>query len=120
MGSWLHFSNRFREVVGKAHGKLVICADYRLLHPMAPDIANAWLGGLREMNPKLERSALLLPAGAPAVRLQIERVLREAKHPGRRACSDAAEVKAWLSSCLDSAEQARLTQFLAWTAVRPK
>jgi hypothetical protein len=45
--------------------------------------------------------------------VQMERLLREARNLRRRVCSDPAEVKAWLASCLDSTEQARLVEFLA-------
>jgi hypothetical protein len=80
---------------------------------MSPELAGACLQSFQEGNARLERSAILLPRNVPTFRLQVERILREAKHPYRRVCKDTAEAKAWLSSCLDSAEQIRLDEFLA-------
>lgn len=110
---WLDYSNRVRALAAERPGAIVICADYRQLQVMQKEVAAALLEGLREFNPILYRSALLLPSDAPTLLLQMERLLREARNLRRRVCSDAAEVKAWLASCLDSTEQARLVEFLA-------
>jgi hypothetical protein len=107
------YANRVRGLAAERPGSIVICADYRRLRLMDKEVAEAALDGLRDLNPLLNRSALLPPADAPALRLQMERLLRDARNPGRRICTDAAEVRAWLSSCLDSTEQARLVEFLA-------
>jgi hypothetical protein len=64
------------------------------------------------MNPRLVRSALLLPRHDPSLRLQIERLLREAHNPSRRICLDAADVRVWLQPCLDAATEAEVQAFL--------
>jgi hypothetical protein len=103
------YANRVRGLAAERPGAMVICADYRHLRLMSKEVEAAALDGLRDFNPLLHRSALLLPAGAPT----LLRLVCDARNPRRRICSDAAEVKAWLSSCLDSTEQACLAEFLA-------
>lgn len=112
MAEFVGFTELFRSEADKVVGPVVICADYRQLQVLKEEVAIAVLTGLRQFNAKLERSALMLPTHATTLRLQMDRLLREAKHPGRRVCSDAAEVKAWPSSCLDATEQSRLDEFL--------
>jgi hypothetical protein len=113
VADWLDYSNSVRALAAERPGAIVICADYRQLQVMNREVAAALLDGLREFNTRLYRSALLLPSDAPTLQLQMERILREARNLRRRVCSDAAEVKAWLASCLDAIEQARLAEFLA-------
>jgi hypothetical protein len=106
-------SQRFFTVVDGVPGSVVICADYRRLEVMNEDVASAWTRDLVRANAKVQRSALLLPLRADVLRLQIVRVVREARNPQRRICMDAAEAKAWLKSTLDPAEMAGLDGFLA-------
>jgi hypothetical protein len=110
---WFNCVNSLRAVAAERPGAIVICADFRQLQVMNAEIAAVVLESLRDFNPMLYRSAILLPANAPTLLLQMERLLREARNLRRRICSDGAEVKAWLASCLDSTEQARLVEFLA-------
>jgi hypothetical protein len=100
-------------IIASAAGSITICADHRLLRVLSEDAASALLDGLRQVNTKIVRSALLLPRHDPGLRLQIERLLREAQSTSRRICLDAADVRAWLHPCLDAASQVAVQAFLS-------
>jgi hypothetical protein len=113
VSEWSGLAVSVGKMAATIEAPIVLCADYRRLQLLSEEVAGAVLESFREFNSKLERSALLLPAKASTLRLQIERILREAKHPARRVCVDVAEAKAWLSSCLTENQQLRLEEFLA-------
>jgi hypothetical protein len=50
---------------------------------------------------------------SPTFGMQIQRMIREANNPNRRAFRDPAELLAWLSEVLDERESARLREILA-------
>lgn len=108
----IHMNTSLEAIIASAPGPVAICADHRLLRVLAGDAAEALLDGFRHVNPRLVRSALLLPRHDPSLRLQIERLLREANNPSRRICLDAADVRAWLQPCLDTGTQAEVQAFL--------
>jgi hypothetical protein len=93
--------------------QVVACCDYRGLRVLDDKSAGSALRGMKMVNPKLQRSAVLLPCASATLRLQMERIFRDAGNHARRICTDAAEVKAWLGSCLDAGERAALDRFLA-------
>ena len=99
-------------IIASAPGAVSICADHRLLRVLGEEAADTLLDGFRRVNSRLGRSALLLPRHDPSVRLQLERLLREANNPSRRICLDAADVRAWLQPCLDATTQAEVQKFL--------
>ena len=113
MADWLNLSSGVRSVAKEIPGPIVICADYRQLQVMHQDVVSPLLDEFRQFNSKVRRSALMMPSNAPTLRRQMEALLREAHHSGRRVCVDAAEVKAWLSSCLDGPERHGLDEFIA-------
>jgi hypothetical protein len=110
---WNDFLGQFTRASAAAPGRLVICADYRALRVLTPAVADSVLECLKSVNRRLERSALLLPKNAPTVRLQVDRLVREAKELNRRTCNDPAEAEAWLSPCLNEKERTRLKLFMA-------
>jgi hypothetical protein len=61
---------------------------------------------------RLLRTATLLSA-SPTQGLQIQRMIREANHPERRAFRDARALAAWLGGVMTEAEKARLEEVLA-------
>jgi hypothetical protein len=113
VGDWFSIMGAWRSVSEQIPGPIVACADYRRLQVMDEEVAAAVVEGFRQFNLRVQRSAVMLPANSPTIRLQAERVLREAPTPGRRICVDVAEVKAWLTASLDATEQARMNEFLA-------
>jgi hypothetical protein len=113
---WSAFMKPFRRAIAAAPGRLVICADYRGLRVLTPAVAEAVLAGFTTQNPRLERSAILLPKRSHTLRLQVDRLVREAKDPNRRTCIYPAEAEAWLAPHLNDDERARLTLFLGRVA----
>jgi hypothetical protein len=93
-------------------GRVVLCTDLTGARTFAPETAERWVQVMRSDNPRLERSAILVGESA-RVSLQIERMVREAQHPGRRTFRDVAELSQWLAPVLDEAERAALERFLA-------
>ncbi len=109
---WGELNRAFLAAAEGVAAPLVVYGDYSGLTPLSEEVANAVLQGLRSFNPKLRRAALLLPERSAVLRLQMERLLREARSAARRVCVDQEEAKAWLAPCLDSAELGRLNEFI--------
>ena len=111
------YERELRGVFARHPGLLIGCCDTRPpnnaveVHP--PDVAEALVGLLSRGNPRLEKSAILLPRGQATFYLQMDRLVRMAKHPDRRTFHEPAELKAWLSGSLDARERARLDEFLS-------
>jgi hypothetical protein len=93
--------------------RVVSCVDMRSLRPLPPDVSDAFVDVLRGANPRIERTACLLPEASATLRLQIERLHREAGNPARRTFRDAGDLRAWLGEVLDLAERRRLADFLS-------
>jgi hypothetical protein len=116
MGEWSAFMRPFRQAVASTPGRLVICADFRGLRVLTPLVAEAVLESWKRLNPSHERTALLVPKNSHTLRLQLDRLVREAKDVNRRTCVEPEEAEAWLAPHLDGDERARLTLFLGRAA----
>jgi hypothetical protein len=110
------YSNAFRAMIEEVGGPFVVCTDFRQLQIMNQEVSAALLEDIRRPDPRMLRSAVLVPASSPTLRLQCERLTREAANPSRRICADPDDVKAWVSPCLDAVEQARVLEFLTLPA----
>jgi hypothetical protein len=64
-------------------------------------------------NAKIERSAIVVAAGKSGLTLQIERLVRDAKNPNRRAFDQPDAAVRWASELLTEAEQTSLQGFVA-------
>jgi hypothetical protein len=82
----------------------VICADWRGIEVFPPEVGDALLEVLRRDNRRIERSALLLSPANAIFNLQVERLLREAENPSRRAFRSVEQLLTWLSEVLSPAE----------------
>ncbi len=102
--------------MGERLRRFVIVADYRAVKIFPPSVAEALQRLMSGMNPAVERSALLVEAGHATNFMQVERIVRQAAHPERRAFRDPRELTAWLGEKLDADERRRLEQFLAQPA----
>jgi hypothetical protein len=67
---------------------------------------------MRSENPKIERSAPLLDSSSATFALQVDRMVRQASHPGRRIFRDRAELRDWLQEPLGPDERTALEAFL--------
>jgi hypothetical protein len=105
---------RFRDVAARLpHAQLVICGDYRGLRVFAPEVAERFTTMLSRENARVERSAILCSPEHATSMLQIERTVKNAGSPSRRAFRVQPDLEAWLGEVLTDEEKARLSQFLA-------
>jgi hypothetical protein len=101
------------QAVRSIRGPCVIIADYRqarfLLEEDTPRLTQLY----RSHNNHIERSAIVVSEASAVAVLQMERVIREAKYPSRRAFRDTREAAAWLDEVLGPAERTRLRVVLS-------
>lgn len=91
----------------------IICSDWRGIDVFPPDVGDALLEVLRRDNARIERSAVLLSAGSAIFNLQVERLLREAGNPSRRAFRDVELLLAWVGEVLRPEELERARALFA-------
>src|SRR5262245_6149043 len=91
---------------------VVFCSDFRGVNVFAPPIVERIVKGMRRDNPKIKRTALLLPASSAIMSLQIERIVREAGNPARRTFRAAHDAVAWLGEVLEQHERESLKVFV--------
>lgn len=110
---------RMGEVLGPLARPPVIFADYTRALVLFPAETEALARIFRQYNARFERSAIIVsPTSATSV-LQMERVIREAENPARRAFRDATDAATWLSEILDDEERMRLQVVLAAASSSP-
>jgi hypothetical protein len=98
-------------VAGVRTRKVVVCADYRQVRLLAARVADAFRDMMATTNPRIERSAMLLPPASTQT-LQIDRIARETRYAGRRTFREASALERWLAEVLGPAEQRRVHEFL--------
>jgi hypothetical protein len=94
----------------------VIVADCRHTRFLLEEHAAYLAQIFRRHNDHIERSAILVSATSAIGVLQMERVIREAKNPARRAFRDPNEAASWLDEVLTPVERARVRVALAQRA----
>ncbi len=109
-----------RSVVGRVAGRVVICTDLTDARTFAPSTVERFVQAMKADNPRLERSAILLGPDSPTLLLQLERMIKESSHPGRRTFRDTAELAEWLRPVLGEDEQRALDVFLGRAATRDR
>jgi len=103
---------RFLAVVaGVKKRRVVVCADYRQVRLLAARVADAFRDMMATTNPRVERSAMLLPPASTQT-LQIDRIARETRFSGRRTFREEAALERWLSEILENPEMRRVREFL--------
>jgi len=90
--------------IEEAGTKAVICSDWRLIDIFAPSVADAILDMLNATNHIVFRGGILLNVEKATLNLQVERILRDARHPGRRCFRDKDNLLHWLGESLEPAE----------------
>jgi hypothetical protein len=96
----------------RAGSEAVICADCRGATPFTGEVANACAQAMRQLNPYIVRSALLLDPSNTMFNLQLERVAQCAGNDQRRLFGDADELRDWLDGTLAAAERRALRTLL--------
>jgi hypothetical protein len=105
------FGVQARQLFATVGRLLVFCTDARALGVLPADIAERIVSMMRADNAAVERNAVLV-APSTVMGLQLERMVREAGHPGRRVFRDAATLVGWLGEALIAEERAELQRFL--------
>jgi hypothetical protein len=90
----------------------VLCADHRPVFIYPQPVAARLVGLFLRMNSHLDRAALLCARSNATLVLQLERLVREAAYAARRVCYTPEEMQAHLAPALDTAELARMREFL--------
>jgi hypothetical protein len=99
------------KAIRAAGGEALFCVDWRRLRILAPPVADALVVLMKSGNPRLVRSAALIGAQA-AFGLQVDRVLRSADNPSRRAFRDPEELLGWIGEVATAEEAAQARAFL--------
>ena len=97
-------------VIGSVVGPYVCFVDLVDATVFPPDVVDAYVATMRN-EPRLERTGTLLPS-SPTLGLQIERMIREAGNPRRRAFRELLALGMWLGAALDGEERTRLAELL--------
>ncbi len=93
--------------------RAVICADYREISVFPPEVADELARLMGDMNPYVERSAILVAPEHATNALQVNRFVQETRNESRRRFTDTHQLARWLGEVLDSNERERLVQFLS-------
>jgi hypothetical protein len=96
-------------------GALLFCVDWRRLRVLAPDVVDALTLMIKGGNSRTVRSAALISEHA-TFGLQVERVLRTANNPARRAFRDPELLLEWIAEVATNAELTRARAFLLGSA----
>jgi len=107
------------EVVASVGGPYVCLVDLVGATVFPPDVVARYVETMRSEQELVRTATLLSPS--PTLGLQIQRMIREANHPARRAFRDPVELQVWLAEVLDGDERARLAFVLAqrWSLPPP-
>ncbi len=92
---------------------VVVCADYRNVKFVKAELVAQFIEFLKAVNPKIERSGVLLAPGNAIFTLQMTRMVREADFPNRRTFTEPRELEGWLGEVLTAPERTRLGAFLS-------
>lgn len=107
------FRRKLADFIDSSPVPMVVCADISGLRILPPDLAQELVWIMRHDNPRIERSAILLPGDRASLELQFDRLLTEAANANRRCFQDSGELERWLGVVLNKAECIRLGRFLA-------
>jgi hypothetical protein len=106
-------NSRFCEAVRQAGAGAMICGDFRGASPLSREVADAWSRAMREANPGIARSALLVDPANVTFNLQIERIVRCAGNPERRVFADVTDLRTWMECDLTEREREALRAFFS-------
>jgi len=113
------FEVDLRSAIAAVPGQVVFCTDLRAARVLTEKVAERVIEVMRWDNPKVRRTALLLPEGHAVLALQFERIVRAAGNPARRTFQHAEQAAHWLGEVLNPAEQESLLELLAEGEVAP-
>lgn len=107
----VQFGRDHAAVVDAIRGPYVCLVDLVDATIFPPDVVTAYVATMKH-EPRLLRTGTLLNQ-SPTFGMQIQRMIREANHPDRRAFRAPGELEAWLGEVLGEPERRRLHEVLA-------
>ncbi|HBL28895.1 MAG TPA: hypothetical protein DD490_18835 [Acidobacteria bacterium] len=105
------FTNELRLVISRIPERYIGVVDLLHADTFPVDVAQGLIQLLSAMSDRVERTAFLIGESA-IFSLQIERVLRNAANPNRKAFRDPLPLGKWLEEILTQNEHTRLELFL--------
>ena len=91
----------------------ILCVDCRAAAALPPGAVDAMSRSMREVNPRIERSAVLVDSSNSMFSLQAERAVQCAGKSERQVFSDVDEALEWLDRGLTEVERSELRKFLS-------
>ena len=105
------FVEEHKATVSRIPDRYVGVVDLHRADVFPAEVAAALIQLLSQMADRVERTAFLIGEGA-VFALQIERVIRNAASPHRKAFREPEPLKEWLGEILNAGEHFRLDTFL--------
>ena len=106
------FENLLQRELLRAHGKVVVCSDYRDAPVLSSERAEDFNTLVRLVSPRVERSAVLLSQSQATFNMQLQRMVLSGATPVRRSFYDERDGLRWLGEALDPHERERLLAFV--------
>jgi hypothetical protein len=103
---------RFAGLTAKVSGKFIAVVDSRKATVLSPEVADRFTALMRNDNPRIERAGFIIGESA-GLSLQLERMVRTAGNPMRRAFRSVEKLCAWMDEALLPAESRSLREFLS-------
>jgi hypothetical protein len=105
------FVREHQTVANRIPEKYIGVVDLLHADVFPADVAQRLIQLLSAMADRVERSAFLIGESA-VLALQVERVIRNAANPNRKAFRDPQQLRQWLEEILTRTERSRLAEFL--------
>ena len=105
------FQNAIKGVIAKGYPGFIAVGDMRSSTLFTPEQSEILGNMLQQDNPLVLRSSFLMPEH-PIFGFQVDRLLKDAKHPYRRFFSDIISLTDWMAEVATIPERARLSLFL--------
>ena len=106
-----HFHDTLAKVCKPIQGQIAICTDLAGATVFTQPVTQRWTAIIKQESPIVERNAVLVGEGA-VFSMQVERIIRQAGHPNRKAFLSPTDLVAWLGEILTVRERTRLESYL--------
>jgi len=110
------FALEYTKKASEIHGKYVGVVDITHATLFPAPVAEALIQLLSRAAEQVERTAVLVGEGGATFGMQVERIIRNAASPNRRAFRSVDALREWLREVLTVEERVRLARFLVESA----
>jgi hypothetical protein len=105
------FHETLANVCKPIRGQIAICTDLAGATVFTQSVTQRWTAIIKQESPIVERNAVLVGEGA-VFSMQVERIIRMAGHPNRKAFLSPTVLTGWLGEILTTRERTRLENYL--------